>query len=218
MEWLIRKDDGGITLHRGKGRMSWVPEKVTFARKGGPLRFERTGHLWPEGTRELAAELDRLKVPVDASVKKAGDTLRGSGGSAPQKVLSAAVRYRRNAARNAPEDIPVTQGRNGSSRNAKSQVTGGVTPDVTPRNDSRSDDVTRRHPLGGGVTSPGLEEDPEGPHDSRVPLVCPKCGDESTADRRLVDQQPLRCLRCRHESLELNPKGRRNVRHGGRLT
>jgi 5S rRNA maturation endonuclease (ribonuclease M5) len=93
--WRLQRADAGITLHRDAARMSWVDEKLTFAIRTDPLRYERTGFLWPAGTKELAATLDRLGVPVDAGRPKAREALKANEITATNNVLAAAIRYRK---------------------------------------------------------------------------------------------------------------------------
>jgi hypothetical protein len=93
--WRLQPADDGITLYRDAARMSWVDEKVTFALCSDPLRYERTGSLLPVGTQELAAELDRLGVPVDAGRPTAREALKAARVAARNDVVSAALKWRR---------------------------------------------------------------------------------------------------------------------------
>lgn len=98
--WQLQQRQGGIELHRDAARMSWAPEKVTFTLRDNPLRYERTGLLWPAGTAGLAADLDQLGVPLDAGRPAARQTLREAQIPAKNSVLAAALKYRRDRAVN----------------------------------------------------------------------------------------------------------------------
>lgn len=95
--WQLRQGDGhALELVRKAARISWVPETVIFNKAEEPLRFTRTGELWPVGTAEKAAELDKLGVPVDASRRKASDALKQANVTVGKTaVLVAALKYRK---------------------------------------------------------------------------------------------------------------------------
>jgi hypothetical protein len=93
--WKLVAGDNGMTLHRDAARMPWVEEKLSFAIRSDPLRYERSGALWPAGTKELVAQLDQLGLPPDIGRRKARQALKDNGLSAPATVLAAALRWRK---------------------------------------------------------------------------------------------------------------------------
>lgn len=54
--------------------------------------------MWPAGTAAIATHLDRLAVPLDAGRPTAREALRQAELTAENKILSAALRYRRSEA------------------------------------------------------------------------------------------------------------------------
>jgi hypothetical protein len=96
--WRLQQADNGMTLWRDAARMSWIDEKLTFAIDTDPLRYRRTGELWPAGTKTVAEDLDRLEVPLDWGRPKAAKALKDAGVKARCTVISAALRFRRESA------------------------------------------------------------------------------------------------------------------------
>lgn len=97
--WKLTRTANGLELSRNASRMGWVPEKVTFRQVQDPhLRFVKVGADWPAGTKEIAAILDDLGVPLDAGERPAGNLFRQAGHTASQSLLRAAVRWRRSLA------------------------------------------------------------------------------------------------------------------------
>ena len=97
-------------------RMPWVPKDVRFRlRDELPLTYEPAPVAFPEGTADVARDLDRLGVPVGASVRQAAQALRDAGERHAQSLVAAAVKSRRSSL---------------------------VTPCVTPRNASAESSVT----------------------------------------------------------------------------
>lgn len=94
---MTRKDGNAYTLTAKKRRMGWVPEKVNIELdEAGDLAFRLVDdETWPTGTKDCAAALDALDVPVDASNRKAGQALRDAGQGRAGAVVTAAQRYRR---------------------------------------------------------------------------------------------------------------------------
>lgn len=93
--WRLERTQNGVTLHRDVARMAWVPEKVTFKIIEPPLTFEPAPFDWPAGTVEAMEVLNRLGVPLDASVKVANAALREADEGRRTTVVSAALRARR---------------------------------------------------------------------------------------------------------------------------
>lgn len=97
--WRLAPIEGGVELHRDAARMGWVPERVTLRLESDPvLRFVATTEGWPLGTLEVAAALDRLRVPLDASAQVALAELRKVNEGRRKAVVLAALRHRRQVA------------------------------------------------------------------------------------------------------------------------
>ena len=96
--WKLEPAEGGITIrHKGVTRIRWAPEKVAFNIKSEPLRYEKVPVAWPAGTREVAALLDTLGVPVTDSANQAQAALREAGEPRRRDVVLAAVKYRKQS-------------------------------------------------------------------------------------------------------------------------
>jgi hypothetical protein len=94
--FLSAADDGGLTLKATHRRLGWVPERVDIVRSDAPLEFSTTaGVTWPAGTREAAELLDRLGVPLDAGRPTARRMLSEAGSAVANRVLTAAIKWRR---------------------------------------------------------------------------------------------------------------------------
>jgi hypothetical protein len=94
----VERTDSGprwVATHR---RMSWYPERVdiTLTEERGVMEFTLTeGPSWPAGTSELAKELDRIGVPLEASRKLARWYMDQENISGQNKVLGPALKWRR---------------------------------------------------------------------------------------------------------------------------
>jgi hypothetical protein len=76
--------------------MGWVPLTVEIRRNDDPLGYELIeDDVWPVGTKECAATLDELDVPLSDGVRRAAQVLRDAGRQARQDVIRAAVKYRK---------------------------------------------------------------------------------------------------------------------------
>jgi len=70
--WELRSRDNGIELRARKKRMGWIPDKVPWVQTADPLGYATTAVAgWPEHTSEVAAKLDELGVPLDATFSAA---------------------------------------------------------------------------------------------------------------------------------------------------
>lgn len=93
--WKLTRTDTGITLHRDLTRISWAPEKVTFDLRLDPLRYEQVAQAYLAGTAEVAALLDALEVPADASSRQAQAALKSADEPRRRAVVLDALRYRK---------------------------------------------------------------------------------------------------------------------------
>jgi len=101
--WELTSMEGtSVRLRATHRRQSWVDEYVFLVRLEGPLRHERAVDAWPHGTEEIARALDRLAVPLDATIRSARSALKEHGVKNRSEVLSAALRYRRAEAESDP--------------------------------------------------------------------------------------------------------------------
>jgi hypothetical protein len=85
-----------FTLRRTRSRIPWVPAQTSLRREEEPrLRHVLEPVALPDGALDAAADLDRLGVPVDASVRDAETVLRDAGNGRRRGVVAAALKYRR---------------------------------------------------------------------------------------------------------------------------
>ena len=100
--WGLTRTENGVCLRRDVARMPWVPEKVTFHIAEDPLTFTRLAGDWPAGTGETANLLDRLEVPLEATVRTAQAALKAVDEGRRQLVIRAALTWRRECPGEAP--------------------------------------------------------------------------------------------------------------------
>ncbi len=95
---MTSRDNNAFDLVAKKRRMGWVPETVAVTLEDtDELHFSLTnGPSWPAGTAAVAADLDRLGVPVETTRKAARTALRDADIGCRNNVLGAAIRYRRD--------------------------------------------------------------------------------------------------------------------------
>ena len=95
--WKLERAGDVLTLTRELSRMSWVPEKVVLGLTESPLAYERMtmAENLPPHAREIAAALDRLGVPADASANAALRVLREAGEGCRKDTVLAAQRLRK---------------------------------------------------------------------------------------------------------------------------
>jgi hypothetical protein len=104
--WQLRETENGVMLTARKRRMGWVPERVTFALREEPLRFDPVVGDWPEGTVETADLLDHLGVPLDASTRTAQKALRDAGEGRRREVIVAGQRWRNHPGNHSQLEMP----------------------------------------------------------------------------------------------------------------
>jgi hypothetical protein len=84
-----------LILRKTRSRVSWVPNEVKLERREEPsLRHVLAPVVYPPGTKECAADLDRLGVGLDASRRVAEKALRDAGKGRRVGVINAALKYR----------------------------------------------------------------------------------------------------------------------------
>lgn len=93
--WKLTPTENGVRLQRELARMSWVPESVLLIIEDFPLCYLPAKQDWPEGTATLANILNRLEVPLDATVRAAGTKLREIDEGRRHELVSAALKWRR---------------------------------------------------------------------------------------------------------------------------
>jgi hypothetical protein len=117
--WQLTATSDGLrarATHRRSG--SWIPEQVFLNRQGSPLRHMVVSGGWPLGTKELAAQLDQLEVPLDFGRPKVRPILQKHHIEAGNDVLGAALRYRRTAPRTGPSESARTGNKDSSALSA----------------------------------------------------------------------------------------------------
>jgi len=107
----LERTEKGQRITATHRRMSWFPEvtEILVSDSDGTMTFSlpvsATGAGWPAGTKDIATDLDELGLPLDVSARKASDALRDAGRGRGYKKVQAAVKYRRQAAELAVEEL-----------------------------------------------------------------------------------------------------------------
>ena len=97
---MSRGDDGSVKLRNTKKRSRWIPDEIGLQRTeddDGIVAYRTcnpTASL-PKGSIEVAALLDKLKVPLDAPVKVAKRALTEAGQGRRTDTVAGALKYRR---------------------------------------------------------------------------------------------------------------------------
>lgn len=93
--WRITSTEGGVRLKATHRRIKTVPENLNLRRDSDPLRHTIIGGSYAPGTRELAARLDALHLPLDTGRDKVRAALKEAGVTASTDVLASAIRFRK---------------------------------------------------------------------------------------------------------------------------
>ena len=105
--WQLGRTDDGVKLTRTHSRVGWVPETIdlTYGEDdNGLVTLKATNSAtWPAGTKETAAEMDRLGIPVELSQRQAVTAFRDAGGKGKGSLLSKAQKWRQEQAERALE-------------------------------------------------------------------------------------------------------------------
>lgn len=94
-------EDAGWVLKNLKKRMGWVPGEVPLAKvQGEALTVRQVSRQWPEGTAEVAKNLDVIEWPIDkrrgTGYRLADQALKAAGYETKRNgVTGAALAYRR---------------------------------------------------------------------------------------------------------------------------
>lgn len=96
----LTRIEGGLLAEATHRRMAWVPEKTVITERevDGVVSWTVAMEAWPAGTKECAADLDRLGVAVEVSTREAAKVLSEAGCGAKNKIVVAAVKWRRQRA------------------------------------------------------------------------------------------------------------------------
>jgi hypothetical protein len=171
--WELKRTDDGTDLIRRASRLSWVPETVSYVRGTEPVvTYTRTQGSYLAGTKEVAAKLDRLGVPLKAGRPTAAKAFRAAGETAPNALISAALRYRKS-------ELYIAQNLSVDSFSPPPRTVTTDSPTNTPL--SRADSATDSNgQLPGGVTDscPPLKGD-SCPAWTPQPVFC-HCGQPAT--------------------------------------
>ena len=95
--WELTLTQNGVCLKRKLARMSWVPEQVLLGLFEEPLRYVPLAKDWPAGTVEVAAELDRLDLPLTVPTRVASDAIKAANSEHRGRrrgLVLAAIRWR----------------------------------------------------------------------------------------------------------------------------
>lgn len=93
---LVADDATHLRLTCTHRRVPWVPTSLELVRHEEPiLRHVVVEGSWPAGTVDVAHDLDRLDVPVDAPVSRATAALKVAGSPRRKATVAAAQRYRK---------------------------------------------------------------------------------------------------------------------------
>lgn len=99
--WLLRfdKETGAATLKATHKRIGWVPDLLSLSRVDEPslTHLMDVGQGYLPGTHEAARDLDELGAPVDITVRAALDLLKQAQRGRRNKVVQAALKFRRGA-------------------------------------------------------------------------------------------------------------------------
>lgn len=126
--WQLGADTGSgdFRLKLDAGRVPWVPREVNLTRQTTPvLRHVLRTEGWMSGTAEVATSLDRLQVPLNATVDQAVDALRTAKESRRRALVAEALRYRREMVGASvvqlapPATVPGTPAADGSRNHAE---------------------------------------------------------------------------------------------------
>jgi hypothetical protein len=153
--WRLAETDDGVELRRDAARMSWVPERVALRKETDPiLRYVPRPASWPAGTLDVSRLLDQYGVPLDASYRHAAEVLKANDEGRRQRVVLAALRYRRagrGAGHTAGHTLPAGTGHVSGHNGQKPQGQAPDTPRDTPGHTGPGERDTSRVPIGDTV-------------------------------------------------------------------
>jgi hypothetical protein len=166
--WQLSRRDGGAILKRTHSRVSWVPVEINLRWHEENERYtiSDTG-TYPEGTRELVADIDALGLPHDAGRPTIRKALKEAGIAVRNGPLSAAVRWRKEAGTASgtgtyPQARDSTRGNGDGDTSDLQGQTQGQQGTATPDNRDTTPDPYK----GSGCPSPP-QNDPNEPIDER---------------------------------------------------
>lgn len=96
--WSLEKADRGVKLTRTHSRVSWVPEVVQveqIQRDDGTTTYQiAQRRIWPAGIPELGEIMNALNIPLKATLREAGKTLREADHAARNEKIRLAQEWR----------------------------------------------------------------------------------------------------------------------------
>ena len=95
--WFLQRTKRGIHLIGEKRRQSWVPEEINLTRQLDPLKYVFEKDHVAQGTLILIDSMNKLKLPLDLTVREARVALRKAKISARQEYLTDALRIRKTS-------------------------------------------------------------------------------------------------------------------------
>jgi hypothetical protein len=95
--WRLTRRDWGVQLDATHHRMNWVPDtlELSLVDENGGQTYKMAQRSWPEGTKVIALQLERLGVDIGASYREARTTLKKNGIVSTTDVVRAALRWRK---------------------------------------------------------------------------------------------------------------------------
>lgn len=95
--YRLTADGNNLRLKRTHTRVPWIPPELAILRREEPYlgHVVATQESWPAGTAEVAALLDELEVPLDATVRMATTSLKTAKEGRRVAVVTAALKYRK---------------------------------------------------------------------------------------------------------------------------
>lgn len=101
---LSLQDNETVQLKATHRRQGWVPEEINLVRQESPLRHIPITTSWPAGTEAMSRVLDELNAPLNG-FRQVRELLKEHGRKCENKVVAAAMRYRRQRAEHTAEHV-----------------------------------------------------------------------------------------------------------------
>lgn len=131
--YALKTVDGGLMLTTTKRRMAWVPEVLHITQPVGETLTYTTGPVSvPAGTGEVVQLLDQYGAADEISVRAAIELLRNNGQGRAKTKVEAAIRTRKQRARNNPFGVVNGPGSPGNETGENNNTTGGGQKTKTP--------------------------------------------------------------------------------------
>lgn len=107
--WQLTGAGDRLTLKCTHQRVGFLPAQIDLQRTQEPLAHKIIEHAWPAGTAEMAANLDKLGLPVDIGRQRARTAIAEWNDANPldrieatARTIEAAIRYRKSGQQRQP--------------------------------------------------------------------------------------------------------------------